>query len=85
MVRRTKKGYSMAKEARKYTEILPDLNAYIQQHGYGPNLREVAVFLGTTSTSQARRALLQLAQDGHIRYPKVAGQFKARLMKVLEV
>lgn len=72
----------MREQKRTYEELLPLIERYNREHEYSPSLREVAEFLGNTSTSHASRALNRLEELGFICRPKNNGKVVPRMITV---
>ena len=73
------------KQKRTYEELLPLIDQYKQRHGFSPSLREVAEFLGNTSTSHASHALNRLEEQGCISRPRRGGRVVPRKINIVGV
>ncbi len=57
-----------SKKSNNKRAILGYLTKYINDHGYSPSVREIAVAVGLRSTSTVHKYLNELQEDGYIIY-----------------
>ena len=65
---------------KRQSEVLEFLKSYIEEHGYGPSLRDICAFLSINGPNNARKHLDSLEKKGYIRRePR-----KSRAIEILE-
>lgn len=55
---------------RKQSIALSFIAKYCEEHGYSPDMKEIAAAIGVTAKSAVHRLLVILEQDGYIRRAK---------------
>ena len=69
--------YSMARTSNKAQLIMDFVNAFIQENGFAPSVREIGAAVGLSSTASVSYHLQQLQDKGLLQAPGAKGRKRA--------
>lgn len=69
----------MSDLTKRQSDALKAINKFIRDHKYPPTVRELGISLGTTSSSNTHRLLIELEGKGYI----VREESKPRAIRVI--